>query len=78
MPMDYNLETLPDACKELMEVITHYESDTFSAEVTEMTSEEAHEITNILVIGAIEKMLDGNTLDGVDILRALQEVRSDK
>lgn len=61
----------------LFDTIKEYESDTFSAEGSELTEEEAEAITVTLINRALQSMIDTETLDGVTIDEMLSDMRED-
>lgn len=60
---------------ELKRVIKDYESDTFSAEGSELTDLEAETIAERLIIRAIQHLIDCDSLDGIDITEELEAIR---
>jgi len=57
--------------KSLLQTILNYESDTFSAEGSQITEEEAHQVALLLINWLIENRLDGDLIDSL-----LYEVRN--
>jgi hypothetical protein len=60
---------------ELVKSIMEYESDTFSAERSEITLDEAIEIADKFVCHKIQGLIDTHTMDGVMIDEELAEIR---
>lgn len=63
--------------EELRAVVAEYESDTFSASGAEITEMETDAMTEILVLNAIQSLIDTETLDGVRLSALLEEIRED-
>ncbi len=62
---------------ELVEVIMDYESDTFSASDKKLKKSEAKKIAEQLIIANIQDRIDMDTMDGLDITDALEEIRDE-
>jgi hypothetical protein len=61
--------------KRLADEIMKYESDTFSASGSEITLEEAEELSQMIITDWIENQLDGITIS--DALSTLRETKID-
>lgn len=60
---------------ELLNIIAEYESDTFSAIGSRLTIEEAEEVAYKLLIPSINRLIEGDTMDGLMITEVLEEIR---
>ena len=60
---------------ELFTTVAEYESDTFSAEASELTLAEAIKITGSLIGYALEELIDLKRLDGVRLDEELENIR---
>lgn len=59
----------------LVDEILNYESDTFSSDASEITSQEAEKVALALILRDIENRVSTNTMDGVMIDSELYELR---
>lgn len=62
---------------ELCEEIRKYESDTFSASSSRIKRSEAKQIADILVVEAIQALIDTDTMDGCRLSEELENIRPD-
>lgn len=71
-----SLGTILTKTDELKKTIREYSSDTFDAQASNLTTEEAEQIAHQLVSVAIQSLIDLDHLDGVRISSILEDIRS--
>ena len=62
---------------ELYRTVQDYESDTFSATGSRMTSKECAAVVEQLIIVALQELIDCDSLDGVRLSEILGDMRGD-
>lgn len=62
----------------LLDTVSEYEADTFSASASNLTKQEAGLITIALIDHALTELIELETLDGVRLTEELDNIREDE